>query len=436
MSGDVSIDITPTDPLFDEEVRMAFSGLAPEREVDVAAEMSLDGRRWRATATFEADADGSVDLTESAPVAGCYDGVRPMGLFQFMHPVGTADDRDSWVATVDVTVEGPGTEAQRTVERRIKAPDVAVSSVEHDDVVGTFFDPDVEQPASPVLVLGGSESSDPETLFAPLLASRGHPTLELSYYGVDGLPSDLAEIPVEYFQTAGAWLLDQSSVDDDAIDVLGKGRGADLALFLGAHASEIETVVAYNGSGILLQGIPDGLHEPGPMVTLGGEALPCVRSDFGLRFLLEAFRCWVTGDPVELRPIYERGLENARNEDVREATIPIEGATGPVVQITGEDDRTRNVTELASVVEERLDSETGRDAHEHRRYDAAGYDVRAPYYPVTDRRTGQTVFPELTLDFGGSPDGYAEADVDAWAVVTEYLARDSASTPESDPKTK
>ena len=53
--------------------------------------------------------------------------------------------------------------------------------------------------APAVIVVGGSDGGDLYTFVAALLAAHGMTALSLAYFGLDDLPKDLIEIPVEYF---------------------------------------------------------------------------------------------------------------------------------------------------------------------------------------------------------------------------------------------
>ena len=76
------------------------------------------------------------------------------------------------------------------------------------------------------------------------LAARGYAALALAYFGTEHLPPTLAEIPLEYFETALAWLARQPEVDPDRLGVAGVLRGGELALLLGATFPALRAVVA------------------------------------------------------------------------------------------------------------------------------------------------------------------------------------------------
>jgi dienelactone hydrolase len=95
-------------------------------------------------------------------------------------------------------------------------------------------------------------------MLASLLASRGYPTLDLAYFGAPDLPSRLERIPIEYFEKALRWLAARPEVDPQRVFVLGRSRGAELALLLGTmFPSLVYGVAAYSPSSVV-NPAPDG----------------------------------------------------------------------------------------------------------------------------------------------------------------------------------
>ncbi len=117
---------------------------------------------------------------------------------------------------------------------------------------------------------------------AEALASEGFAALALAYLGMDPLPRDLVEIPLEYFAEAIAWLKAQPAVNADRIAVMGNSKGGELALLLGAtYPEDVKAVVGYVPSAVVWQGMPSDQwsYSPYPRSSwsLGGEPLPFVR---------------------------------------------------------------------------------------------------------------------------------------------------------------
>ena len=84
-----------------------------------------------------------------------------------------------------------------------------------------------------MIVFGGSEGGLNEYV-AATLGSNGFSTLALGYFNFEGLPNQLCEIPLEYFEKAIDWFLEQKSVSSEGAGVIGGSKGGELSLLLGA----------------------------------------------------------------------------------------------------------------------------------------------------------------------------------------------------------
>src|SRR6185369_15235912 len=84
--------------------------------------------------------------------------------------------------------------------------------VRSNGVVGTLVVPDSTHVYPGVLRIGGGEGGisvgDAETI-----ASQGYAVLAIAYFGIEGLPGDLQEVPVEYFGKTIDWMKQSSYID-------------------------------------------------------------------------------------------------------------------------------------------------------------------------------------------------------------------------------
>ncbi len=263
--GGTRFELTRDDVLIDDVVPIVVAGLPPGAATTVHATAGTQAR-VASSATFIADRDGRIDLTQMAPKNGSYSGVDPMGLFWSSPraPTGAAppaNDADAEAATPDrwtLTAEVNRTVVARaTLRRRNVAADVHVTRLRSNGLFGILYEPPGAGTHPAMLVLGGSEGGTPRSAGAAGgLASRGYAVLALAYFHEEGLPPALSNIPLEYFSTALRWLALQPTVDASRIGVLGVSRGAELAL-LGASIPEIHLVVAYAPSNVVIRGCCD-----------------------------------------------------------------------------------------------------------------------------------------------------------------------------------
>ncbi|GAA1308280.1 acyl-CoA thioesterase/bile acid-CoA:amino acid N-acyltransferase family protein [Saccharothrix xinjiangensis] len=393
--ADILVD--PISAPLDTALDIRVVGLDPDRVVTVRA--SAGDRA--AEAEFRADERGVVDLTRHAPISGDYSGVDPMGLFWSMAPTG-AEPRDAAVVEVD----GVG----RAEVGRLTVPEgVKRTEVREDGLVGVLFEPVDGGPHPGVVVLGGSEGGLHE-LDAALLAGHGFAALALAYFGVEGVPADLVEIPLEYFAPALDLL-------GDRVGLVGGSRGGELALLLGATFPQVKAVVSVVGSGVVTQGIGPGHrllqkleHEAAPW-TSGGRPLPYL--PYSLPAELRSGV--VDGEPVPLRLAFD--LTDGVPEDTE---IPVERVNGGVLLLSAGDDRSWPCAELSEVAHQRLKSHDHPFRYEHVVYPGAGHLIAGPpHRPTTD-----VVVPGPGVRFatGGTPAATAAARADAWRRTIEFFS--------------
>ena len=128
-SGGARFEIARDDVLIDEVIPIVVSGLAPGAVTTVHASAGVGETHVASSATFVADRDGRVDLTQMSPKNGSYSGVDPMGLFwSYRRTAATATDTiddgdgesatpDRWTLTAEVnkTVVAHASLLRRTV---------------------------------------------------------------------------------------------------------------------------------------------------------------------------------------------------------------------------------------------------------------------------------------------------------------------------------
>jgi dienelactone hydrolase len=325
---------------------MRVVGLSAGQRIEVAATTDdVEGRRWRASASFIAGRTGVVDLGRQSPLWGDYAGPDAMGLFWSM---GCADRDASFAEPVDapqpVSIEvrsGDGVVAFAHLDRPARGPGVVRTDVRDEGLVGALFAP-ASVPAPAVLVLAGPGDGVPERT-AALLASHGFTTLALA------CARSAREIPLEYFERGAAWLLARRSVAGDRLAVLGTSRGGELALLLGAMYPAVGAVVAIAPSGVV-HAASDGRRglPPTSPWSRRGRPVPC--------------------------------LEAARRDDaaaVEAATIPVERVRGPVLVVSGGADRFWPTRDAAEVAVRR-----GGSRVEHLFFPAAGHGIAPPFRPT------------------------------------------------------
>jgi len=327
--------------LYDAPISIALEGFAPGTGVTVTATLQVaEATPWQSWATFIADDGGRVDVTRQAPVAGTWEGLSPMGLFWSATPVPgkwrpAPPDWVMWSSVARLHAEAPGAApAELTVERRLAGAGVSRRLVREAGVVGTLFLPPGDGPHRAVIVLGGSDGGISEHR-AALVASHDYAALSLAYFGTTDLPSELVNVPVEYFEHAVSWMRGQPWLQNGFLAVWGASRGGELALLLGATIPAINAVIAYVASGVLHG--PFEPHDPPNTPacwTSGGRPLPYLQEHNATD---DPISVDYTKSPVAESPRYLSQLRDVNA--VERATIPVERTHGPILLVSGQDDQ-------------------------------------------------------------------------------------------------
>jgi dienelactone hydrolase len=452
----ICFEVPSKGAFIDEDLRIRLSGLAPHQKVRILATTEDDeNRRWNSDAQFRADARGEVDLATQESTGGTYRGVAPMGLFWSMRLANGGEGfRASSRATFskkDSTAHSVMLEAEldrsvivcKRIERSFRAHGTAVRDlvVNSQNVletttvsepgsayghVGKLFlppSPDRSGTRRPaVIVLSGSGGGF-DVDKAAVLSRHGFATLALAYFGVPPLPQWLHRVPLEYIESALAWLAAQSEIDPDRIGVLGISRGAELALLSGAKFGNIRAVVAYAPSSVAWDsgGRDKQTGEGIPAWMWRGEPIASVPLPLRSFMWRSAIPVVAMRRPVMFRKLFRAGLRNA--EAVARASIPAEKISGPILLISGGDDHVWPAEEMAGAIVARLKENGFEHAVEHLHFPAAGHLLRYPHLPTTARQSRHERLRGACFSFGGSAQADAEAQANSWRSAIAFLTK-------------
>lgn len=424
--GQPQLTITPNPARIDQPVHIRLAGFAPDQRVTLQAQMQDEGKQtWRSEATFKADAAGVIDVSTQPPLTGAYTGVDGMGLFWSMAPVdeGNAPVAFSKCTLAPLTVTFTALAAEQivataTLDRLFIAPGVTCTPVREQGLVGSLFQPAGNGPFPGVLVVGGSEggifSSEQR---AALLAAQGYAALALAYFALETLPGELVNIPLEYFGTALAWLQRQPTIRGDQVAAVGGSKGGELVLLLATCYPQLKAVVAYLPSNVVWNGVVRGQDDPvqwSSSWSWQGEPLPFL-ARAPMNQLQEQM---ARGEAISLRPLYEHPL--ADHTAMTQAMILVEQSQAAILLISGGDDQFWPSSPMAELVMERLHRSQYPYPFAHLSYPAAGHGIGLPHLPATVNQMRHPI-RGLLLRSGGNTVANAQARVDAWARMVEFV---------------
>ena len=321
-------------------------------------------------------------------------------------------------AILRVTAQSTRGSAEASVHRARMPVGLMRVRVEAPGVVGVMFHPESGGPHPGVLLLGGSEGGMHE-IDAALLAAHGFAVMALAYFGVDGVPRSLVELPLESFGSAIDLMLTQPEVRGDRVGVLGGSRGGEAALLVGATFPRVGAVVSTVGSGLVTAGIPrspdllDILRTDLASWTWRGRPLPFLRYTVDRELIDEV----ASGAPVALARAFRPDL--ASRHELAAAAIEVARIAGPVLLLSADEDRCWPSAHLSEIAAQRLMRGPYRFPFGHIRYPSAGHGIAAPPYGPTEQVAPG---PGVPFTMGGSVAATSSARSDAWLRTIEWFA--------------
>ncbi|WP_087691640.1 acyl-CoA thioester hydrolase/BAAT C-terminal domain-containing protein [Pandoraea sp. PE-S2R-1] len=437
MTSSLILTATPADALIDVPRHLVVRGAAPGARVTLTAHTArAGGVVWHAEATFEADAEGCVDVARDAPVAGSYQGVSAMGLIWSQVPED-GKSRDVFpqpvsaplVTTVVAQADGgDATSVSVSFVQRLAAEGVTRREVREDGLVGTLYLPPGDGPHPAVMILNGSGGGINEPR-AALYASHGYAAFALGYFKTPGLSDYISNTPLEYFAKGMDWLRRTVKPAHDFVALSGQSRGGELVLLLGATFPEaVSAVIGYVPSALIhsAQNACDpALGREGPTWLLDGKPLPHIWEN-------NRTASWAPFDEGPPPHRHSKAMLTALDdaEAVARARIPVEKIRGPVMLLSAEDDGSWPSSLYSKMVTERLAEHGHPYPVEHLDFARAGHAIVFPYVPTTQLVYAHPVSGKISTG-GGEPDANALADQRSWSAVQAFLAKAVAERAQS-----
>jgi dienelactone hydrolase len=215
-----------------------------------------------------------------------------------------------------------------------------------------------EQADQPLIVgLGGAEGGNAwvRSRFKPIRDSfleQGYAFLALAYFGGRDTPSELDRISVDGVYAAIMEAARDPRVNENCIAVIGGSKGAELALLLASHYSQIKAVVGVVPGHAVFPAHTIAMNTPS--FALNGEPLPFVPVPWS------AVPALIIQD---LRGAFEAMLTN--KEAVEKAAIAVENVNGPVLLLSATRDEFWPSMEMSEAILERLRRNQFRFSVEH-----------------------------------------------------------------------
>ncbi|MBX9922887.1 MAG: hypothetical protein K2Y01_02135 [Rhabdochlamydiaceae bacterium] len=304
-------------------------------------------------------------------------------------------------------------------------------SIHQDGLVGTLYHPETSQKLPGLILLSGSDGGIPGTnaipeAFIESLSRKGFAVLGLAYWGVDALPENLENIPLEYFENALHWLGSHPKVQENRVSIVGQSRGAELALLLGSiFPNHIRSIVASAPCSMICGGFPHPnrpawLYQNKPIAPY----LSGVSSDDSnltemddLRIACEKHviphHANTQEDPYILTELFA-ARNSKKGADL--AAIPVEKIKCPVLLLSGDQDAIWPAKSYCELIMNRFEKYRSPIIRKHLNYLEAGHGIIASYDGPIFHPKGQ-----FWCRLGGTVSDNKMANEKSWIAISEFL---------------
>lgn len=400
-----SFQITQNSTLIDTSLEIRITNLPASELVTLKAEMCDNfGTKWESFVELMSDSKGEINLATAQPISGTYFTPDETGLFWSMIPISNdKPKRRTPLKPLETKLTLMREQEVLTVAsviRHVVSPELDRFPIRERGLVGTFFCHSKSERLPTIIILGGSEGGLQESN-AALLASYGFNTLALAYFGIEDLPKELVNIPVDYIGNAIGWLSDNPNVDSTKLGIFGTSKGGELALLSASIYPSIKAVVGYVPSGVVYPGIGQSALGESSW-QLKGESLPFAYGEVPKEVTREINQAMDRGEPISWRKTYQYWAEGEK-----QAEIAVEDIHGSILLISGGDDQLWPADLLSEKMITRLKEHDHPYYYAHINYPKAGHSFVVPGLPTT-----QSVVSTYLL--GGNPKDNSQAQFDAW----------------------
>lgn len=231
---------------------------------------------------------------------------------------------------LSVTMTYPGS-TQTTMGSHGAEPPAGVQRIDvrEGGLYGELYLPEKLRGRIPAVILldGSNGGLDGVSTLAPEFAKQGIAALALAYFAEQGLPPTMESIPLEYFDQAIAHLRARPDINGRKIGLFGVSKGAEASLLVASRNALVRAVVAVAPTHVMWRGLNwDDAANSKAAWTVAGKPLPYVAPDLSLY------------DPAGSQvPMFTAALSRATLP--ADVFIPVENIRGPVLLISGGDDR-------------------------------------------------------------------------------------------------
>ncbi|MCC0643276.1 MULTISPECIES: acyl-CoA thioesterase/bile acid-CoA:amino acid N-acyltransferase family protein [unclassified Clostridioides] len=421
----MKVNVYDVESLVDDKIKVIVSDLIPNSKLRVSMKMEFPwckGEEFSSYGVFYSNEKGEVNLDSVEPLEGSYKTADCMGLIYSLKKSNTEGKNFAENISIDKPIimnmifESDIERKEVRLKRLFKTEDIITKDIS-DEFIGKLF---YKQNSSnkTILVLGGSDGNlDALELLAAPLASRGFNVLTVAYFDLEGLPSKLEEVPLEYFENVFKWISENEITNTKELFVHGTSKGGELALLLASRYKQIKKVVVSQPHAYCFQALDGQMNgKDTSSWSYKGKPLPYIKVDNNI-FFEDQKKDIEKGIPFGFASTYKKSIVRADNKE--EARIKVENSEADILMISGKEDNIWNSYDGCVEIMEKLKKNNYQYNVELLTYDKMGHPLPIPYIvPLKE-----TLFVNMDggiFSSGGTVEGNAKGQFESWKRTIEF----------------
>jgi len=303
-----------------------------------------------------------------------------------------------------------------------KRPNVQVIPIQQKWIKGKLFkkywigNDTISAKKTTLITLSGLEGGHLPEKSLRALANQGYDILSLAYSAPPPiLPNTFVEIPIEYLAKAVSWLKSQKKYQRHKIVLLGVSKGAELALLYGSYYQDIDGIIAYSPSYVLLPALSST------------KSPKSNRSPWSYRYKPLPFvpvkKIKPDGNSITYKNYIIPWLSDMKV--VKQARIPVERINCPLLLLAGKDDQMWDAAKMSQLIQYKMEAsfkpqKVTKVTFEKAGHRFFGFGETMPEYNNTIWQKTLNGQP-LQFEQGGTKEGNLKAMLEAQKQVKKFL---------------
>ena len=215
-----------------------------------------------------------------------------------------------------------------------------------------------------VFMLGGYEGGWKEDSHIRKLQKLGYHVVSIAYYDDAGYSNNLAKVNIDHIKKIIDSYKSYNNIDTNSIGLIGRGKGAELALLIASYYPQIKMIVGISAPHVAFQASRATLVTESSWTYKGKEVPFVPYPKLSWSAVKSLYRVIVQND--DYRDLHDLALEDA--EALKKARIKVENINGDVFLASVTEDKMWNSPLMGQKIIQKLKENNFKHQYEHKTY--------------------------------------------------------------------